>query len=109
MANANTNINKDQLEQVEYLFSQSAQGHHVLFDNATIRRVLSRPTEEMDFFSFENVDRIQKLLGEFIEKNSLQAKRDFLEKLDGATHDLLLRTYFNIVENSIFEKNTAKH
>ena len=103
------NISKDQLEQVEYLFNQSAQGHHVLFDNANIRRVLSHPTEEMDFFSFENVDRIQKLLSEFIEKNTLQAKRDFLEKLDAETYDLLLRTYFNIVENSIFEQNPSKH
>src|SRR5438270_11026288 len=96
-------IDKDKLGEVEYLFSQSAQGLHILFDNADIRRVLSRPTEEMDFFTFENVDRVQKLLSDFIAKETLQAKRDFLEKLDQETHDLLLRTYFNIVENSIFE------
>ena len=103
------NIDKAQLDQVEYLFSQSAQGHHVLFDNADIRRVLSRPTEEMDFFTFENVDRIQKLLGDFINQNSLPAKRIFLERLDVETYELLLRTYFNIVENSIFERETLRH
>jgi hypothetical protein len=102
-------IDKTQLEQVEYLFNQSAQGLHLLFDNANIRRVLSKPTEEMDFFTFENVNRIQKLLSDFIAKDSLTAKKDFLDQLDQETYDLLLRTYFNIVENSIFEQNNLKH
>ncbi len=102
-------IDKDQLKQVEYLFNQSAQGLHLLFDNANIRRVLSQPTEDMDFFTFENVDRIQKLLSDFIAKESLQSKLEFLEKLDQETYDLLLRTYFNIVENSIFEQGKLKH
>jgi hypothetical protein len=102
-------IDKDQLNEVEYLFNQSAQGVHILFDNANIRRVLSKPTEEMDFFTFENVDRIQKLLGDFIAKNSIKAKMEFLEKLDQETYDLLLRTYFNIVENSIFEQGNLRH
>ncbi len=102
-------IDKEQLDQVEFLFSQSAQGFHLLFENEEIRRILSRPTEDLDFFSFENVDRIQKLLGDFITKTTLQAKRDFLEKLDTETYELLLRTYFNIVENSIYEQDLLKH
>jgi hypothetical protein len=102
-------IDKDQLDQVEYLFSQSAQGLHLLFDNEDIRKVLSRPTEDLDFFTFENVDRIQKLLGDFITKTSLEAKRTFLERLDRDTYELLLRTYFNIVENSIYEQDLLKH
>ena len=102
-------IDKDKLQEVEYLFSQSAQGLHILFDNADIRRVLSRPTEEIDFFTFENVNRVQKLLSDFIAKETIQAKQAFLEKLDQETHDLLLRTYFNIVENSIFEQGSLKH
>ncbi len=102
-------IDKEQLKEVEYLFNQSAQGYHVLFDNREIRRVLSRPTEEIDFFSFENVQRIQKILSEFIAKGSIQSKMDFLENLDRETYDLLLRTYFNIVENSIYESGSDKH
>jgi hypothetical protein len=104
-----TQIDKNHLDQVEYLFDQSAQGHHVLFDNEDIKRVLSRPTEEMDFFTFENVDKVQKLLGDFLGQNSLKQKRAFLEKLDQETHDLLIRTYFNIVENSIYEQKTPRH
>ena len=102
-------INKDQLKEVEYLFNQSAQGLHVLFDNASIRRVLSKPTEEMDYFNFENVNRIQHILSEFISKESITEKKAFLETLDQDTFDLLLRTYFNIVENSIFEQGNLKH
>lgn len=102
-------IDKNQLNEVEYLFNQSAQGLHLLFDNENIRRVLSSPTEDMDFFSFENVQKIQKILSDFIAKSSLQSKMEFLENLDQDTYDLLLRTYFNIVENSIYEKGPEKH
>jgi len=102
-------LDKDQFKQVEYLFNQSAQGVHVLFDNADIRRVLSRPTEDVDFFTFENVEKIQNLLFKFVSQSSLEEKKAFLEKLDPETYDLLLRTYFNIVENSIFEKAGFKH
>lgn len=104
-----TPIDKNQLDQVEYLFSQSAQGVHLLFDNASIRKVLSQPTEEMDFFTFENVNKIQKLLSDFMAKDTLTAKLDFLENLDKETYELLLRTYFNIVENSIYEQLESKH
>ena len=103
-------LEKEQLAQVEYLFDQSANGFHILFDNDTIRRVLSTPTENLDFFTFENSARIQKLLSEFIARPSIQAKRNFLETLDQETHDLLVRAYFNIVENTIFAKpKSLKH
>ena len=102
-------IDKNQLSEVEYLFNQSAQGLHILFDNANIRRVLSQPTEEIDFFSFENVQKIQKILSDFIAKSTIKSKMDFLDNLDQGTYDLLLRTYFNIVENSIYEKGSDKH
>ncbi|MCC6276578.1 MAG: hypothetical protein IT289_01540 [Oligoflexia bacterium] len=102
-------LSKSQMAEVEYLFNQSAQGIHVLFDNAMIRKVLSRPTEEIDFFTFENVNKVQKVLSDFIAKESLAAKKAFLESLDQDTHELLLRTYFNIVENSIYEQGALKH
>lgn len=102
-------LTEDVLEHVEYLFRQSARGVHFLFSNEDIKRVLSLPTEDMDFFSFENVEKVQRLLTEFLEKKSLRAKQDYLSKLDQTTHDLLLRTYFNIVENSIFESEDLKH
>ena len=103
-------LEKEQLKQVEYLFNQSANGVHFLFDNETIRRVLSTPTESIDFFTFENSARIQNLLSDFLAKPGLQSKLDFLQTLDQSTYELLVRTYFNIVENSIFERtDLLKH
>jgi hypothetical protein len=103
-------LGKEQLAQVEYLFDQSANGVHILFDNETIRRVLSVPTENLEFFTFENSTRIQKLLSDFISKPSLKEKRNFLQTLDQETYDVLVRAYFNIVENSIFSKvNKLRH
>jgi hypothetical protein len=102
-------LEKDQLAQAEYLFAQSANGLHLLFDNDTIKRVMSRPADK-DHFSFENSQKVQKILSEFISKPGLKEKKAFLQTLDLENHDLLVRAYFNIVENSIFEKGSKlKH
>jgi hypothetical protein len=102
-------IDKGQLEQMEYLLSQSAQGFHLLFDSKSVRRILSRPTEKMDFFTFENLNRIQAILGDFLKKKTFQEKKFFLEGLDDESYELLVRSYFNIVDNTILEGTKHKH
>lgn len=102
-------IEKNQLEQIEYLLHQSAQGFHLLFDHEVVKKILALPTEQMDFFTFENVQKIQKILGEFIERKTFFDKQRFLEGLDAETYELLVRSYFNIVDNTVFESTKLKH
>ncbi len=84
-------------------------GIHLLFDNETIARVLSVPTEELDLFDVQNQDKIQDLFTQFVEQKSFGEKRDFLESLDTASYELLLRTYFQIVETSLFAADSSRH
>lgn len=102
-------IDKSQLEQMEYLLAQSAQGLHLLFDSETVRKILSLPTENMDFFTFENLNRIQTILGDFLKKKSFVEKKLFLERLDRESYELLVRSYFNIVDNAIMEQTKLRH
>jgi len=102
-------IEKHQLEQIEYLLDQSAQGIHFLFDSPSIRKILKNPTENLDFFTLENRNRIQALLSQFLEKKTFSDKARYLEKLDPETYELLLRSYFNIVDNSVFQATKLKH
>jgi hypothetical protein len=98
----NNVVEQDKLEQLEFLLKQSLKGIHLLFENSDIARVLSR-TQDKDNkpFSMEKLKEMQSLLTDFISQESLQDKRDFLEGLSEADYELLVHTYFNLLENSI--------
>lgn len=97
------------LDEIERLLTQSMNGTHVLFDNATVASILQKPTEELDFFNFSKLDRIQSLFTKFVERPTLQDKRLFLENLDPESYEILVRTYFHIVDNSILAANRPRH
>ncbi len=103
------NISPEKLEQIEYLLSQSTQGIHLLFDNVSIAKILKNPTENLDFFTVENIKKVQSILAEFIERKTLSEKQDYLKRIDKTTYELLVRTYFNIVDNAVLESTPHKH
>lgn len=77
-------------------------GIHLLFDNETIARILRKPTEELDLFTQDSkLDKIQDLFSAFIQKVTFQEKQIFLAELDPESYEMLLRTYFHIVDNSL--------
>ena len=106
-------VSKQQLNQVEYLIGQSILGHHVLFDTQTLRRIFKgemiRAPEQQDDDdegeSYATEPHIEKM----IALPSLAQKRAYLETLDKDTFEKVVRTYFNIVENNLYEQQEAKH
>jgi hypothetical protein len=97
-------VSKRQLSQVEYLIGQSILGNHVLFDAEMVRRVLvdSSPIETADAHAVEH--HIEKL----ILQPSIDEKRAYLEGLDQETLERVVRTYFNIVENNLYETSRGE-
>ena len=102
-------ISDSHIDQIEHLLVQSMNGIHLLFDNETIARILKKPTEEIDLFHMRNLDKIQDLFSQFIQKASFQEKLLFLSELDSESYEMLLRTYFHIVDNSIFTADSLRH
>lgn len=102
-------INDAHLDQIEHLLAQSMNGIHLLFDNETIAKILKTPTEEKDLFHFKNLDRIEELFTQFVKNESLQQKRLWLETLDQESFEMLLRTYFHIVDSSLFAAESSRH
>lgn len=98
-----------QQEQIEYLLFQSTRGVHFMFDNADIAKVLSQPADEALFFTDENMDKVQGLLSRFLSCPSMQEKRSFLESLPVDEFELLIRSYFHLVENTILAHSTIRH
>jgi len=102
-------ISADKLQEIEYLLSQSIQDVHLLFNNKAIAKILKTPTEDIDFFNFENIKRVQNILSDFISQKTIGEKQKFLQDLDDESYELLVRTYFNIVDNAILESTEFKH
>ena len=100
------------IQKLESLLQQSAQGHHLLFDHETIRKALeeeskmSTPRAELNS---ETLARVQKILNDLIEKPTLIAQQSFIRDLDQESYRLLIRTYFNIVENTVRAQSIYKH
>lgn len=103
-------IPKKQLAQVEYLITQSIQGNHILFDLEDLRRVffighssLSKQWSIEEAYSAEH--HIEKLILE----PTLAEKRSYLAQLDTDTFARVVKTYFNIIENNIYESTEVQH
>lgn len=91
-------VNQKQLDQVEYLIEQSCRGHHVLFDTDMIRQVFARAQQ-----TESEEDGTEKHIENLILQPTLVSKRAYLENLSPDTLVRVVRTYFSIVENNIFE------
>ncbi len=99
-------VSENQLSQVEYLLAQSMNGHHVLFDLDLIRNAVGDSPKEL---SQVEIKTIEKQIETLISKPTLMHKRLYLETLAPETMRRLIRVYFNIVENNIFEKAEELH
>lgn len=100
-------VDKEHFKQIEYLLGQSAQGNHVLFAPEVLRKALCKefagPGNEEEAYAAEpHIERLLKL-------PSLEQKRAYLDHLPPDTLENLVRAYFNIVENSLYENLLVKH
>lgn len=104
-----TNLNVPNLDEIERLLNQSMNGIHVLFNNNKVAAILKKPTEELDFFNFERIDKIQTLFTKLVECPSLIQKQEYISNLHQDEFEILVRTYFHIVDNSLLAANRPRH
>lgn len=102
-------IKERDLHEIEFLLNQSTRGHHLLFDTERVAHILKTPTEELDFFKHNNLLRIQHLLSKLTAKKSLRDKKDYISSLDNEAFEILVRTYFHIVDNAILSSASTSH
>ncbi len=97
-------ITEEQAAQVKYLLEQAIQGNHILFEASTLKRILESPAPiaEEGYSVEPHVEKLMSLKG-------LAEKRAYLERLDAPTFAGVVRTYLNIVENTLFEAKGTIH
>ena len=120
-------VNQKQLDQVEYILEQSAKGHHVLFDLDEIRKafhaisltrkpgrgrvIADEPEEDIDPSVLEGkvTTEAEKHIENLILQPTILSKKVYLENLTPVEFNDVVRTYFSIVENNIFEGMAFSH
>ncbi len=102
-------IQEKSLERMEALLKQSALGIHILFDNNSIAKVMGQGKDDKDFFDFNKMKRVQDVMTELIAKKSYYEKMSFLKDLDDEAYEMLVRTYFHIVENTVRASTDQHH
>ncbi len=106
---AEKDVLEKNLEKMEALLRHSALGVHVLFENACIARVLKGVKDDKDFFDFNKMKRVQDCMTELIAKKTILDKMAYLKDLDQEAYDMLIRTYFHIVENNVRQSSELSH
>ena len=99
-------VSQEQLDTVEYLLEQSAQGNHVLFELDMVRQVFAAPATPM---SPEEAYEVEHHIEKLISFESIEKQKAFLDQLPQATLHRVVLTYFNIVENNLFENGSTRH
>ena len=102
-------MEEQQIRQLEKLLQQSIKGFHHLFDHKEVAEILRIPTEDLNFFTSENMTEVQKLFTQLIQKKTIAEKRAFLDSLSPKSFEILLRTYFHIVETTMLSSEHSKH
>ena len=102
-------IRQKDLTEMELLLNQSIKGWHFLFDHKKVAQILKIPTEDLDIFSKENMNRIQSLLTGLLSKKSFYQKQSYLNSLDTDNFELLVRTYFHIVDSTLLASLERTH
>ncbi len=102
-------IKQNELHEIEMLLNQSVKGYHFLFDHKQVAKILKTPTENMDFFNKANIRRIQELLTGLLSKKSFHQKQTYLNSLTHQNFELLVRTYFHIVDSTVMASLRNTH
>ena len=86
---------------MELFLNQSAKGYHFLFDHKKVAQILKTPKEEARFFNQANMGHIQELLVGLLSQETFCQKQDYLNSLNHQSFELLVRTYFHIVDSTV--------
>ncbi len=97
------------LKKMEALLRHSTSGVHALFDNAAIAKVFSQVNDDKDFHDFSKMKIVQDCMTTLISKKSINEKLYYIHSLEAEKFEMLVRSYFHIVENTIKSTHEMTH
>lgn len=95
------------MQEIQYIIQQSMNGNHVLFDNDTIKRFCNTEKNDEDIFDEQKARSTEKLVELFMSTPTINGRKLFFQSLTEDEKSLLIRTYFQIVENNLLAKKNS--
>ncbi|HBQ21952.1 MAG: hypothetical protein A2Z91_01160 [Deltaproteobacteria bacterium GWA2_38_16] len=102
--------------QLEYIFAQSAKGNHILFDPDQIKKVFSQvspigiaPGNYLTGLNMKQLQQMKHLVDTLIHQPTLLLKQQFIRGLSEESRELIIRAYFNILENNLYANKEFVH
>jgi hypothetical protein len=90
-----------------YILERGAEGSHILFRLDDIRRALAaRSKGDLDTAAHEEAERLVRSVASL---PSLELQRDLIEGLDDERRDLLIRRYFEFIDEYVASHGHALH
>lgn len=80
-----------------------------MFDRDALISTLQEPVEAREYFNLDNLNKVQDILTEMIQQPTIAEKRHYLSTLEDDAYALFVRTYFNIVENTVLTSSQNHH
>ena len=103
-------LERKQIQEIEFLFEQSKQGLHILFnDTKKLTDILSTPTQEKSLFDSKNRDKVQELFTGLVTQKTFKDKENYLSTLNAENFEILVRIYFHILDNTILTQDKTIH
>jgi hypothetical protein len=103
-------VDQSHVDQVEYLLGQAARGNHVLFEPETVRKAFrSGPGHMPSPMNEEQAYAVEPHIEKLLALPTLEQKRAYVDRLDSQTLESVVRVYFNIVENSLYDSTPERH
>ncbi len=100
---------EENLSGIEHLLSHSLKGFHFAFNKQDIKHALGTPLNGISEFKYENRAQVEKIFLKFVKQKTLPAKKKFLHKLTALDKELLIKVYFNILENALKKSSIKFH
>jgi hypothetical protein len=102
-------LDEQQINSLQSILTQSQLGIHVLFENDFIASVFKNPFSEEEFFEIDNIKQVQDSILQLLQYKTLIEKKSFIESLDEANKQRIVRAYFYIIENNLRSSQKLPH
>lgn len=102
-------IGEEHLKHMEFLLAHAAQGTHVLFDHEAIAEILKEPKDDKVFFNEQTMAKVQDVMTQLLLQKTYLEKMSYLNSLDRDTFEILVRSYFHMVEHAAFQSSPFQH
>jgi hypothetical protein len=93
---------------MRYLIDLGIRGTHPLFEPEEIRSAFNRDVAELVDMKPATIEEINKVVHNILQAPDIESQKDVIQDLKSDTRDLIVRLYFQMIDQNFFEADPTK-